>query len=257
MSALVFSDVKVRYTAREREIWALAGVDARIEPGTLTAIVGPNGAGKTTLIKAAAGLLPLTSGSCVVLDRNIAAWPRDDLARRVAYLPQTGEAAWPIPANQIVALGRMPHGGGLSRLSAADADAVSRAMARTDTTAFAARAVNRLSAGERARVLMARALATGADVLLADEPAAHLDPAHQLQLLEILREEARRGVTVLVTLHELTLAARCDRVLVLKEGRVAAHGRPETALADDVLAGVFAVAARRTEGGLPVPWEPI
>jgi len=114
-----------------------------------------------------------------------------------------------------------------------------------------------LSAGERARVLLARALAVGASVLLADEPAAHLDPAHQLRLMELLRGEAARGTAVIVTLHDLSLASRfCDRIVVMNEGQVAAEGTPGDALTDDVLRSVFAISARRLETGI-VPWQRI
>jgi iron complex transport system ATP-binding protein len=254
MSAVVFADAHVRFGARA----ALDGVDARFEPGAITGIVGPNGAGKTTLLRAAAGLLPLAAGACMVFDRAVHQWPREVLARRVAYLPQGGEAAWPLPAWDIVALGRMPHGATIGRLSADDAAAIEKALARADAFDFAARRVDALSAGERARVLFARALATEADVFLADEPAAHLDPAHQLRLMELLREEAQRGAAVAVTLHELALAARCDRLIVLHEGRVAAEGTPDAALSDEVFARVFGITAARAVGAdgvsAPVPW---
>jgi len=252
--SVVFTQAHVRFGTRN----ALDGVSARLEPGAVTGIVGPNGAGKTTLLKVAAGLLSLASGMCAAFDRAVSSWPREMLARRVAYLPQGGEAAWPLPAHEIVALGRLPHGATLGRLTSADAAAIERALARADALAFASRRVDALSAGERARVLFARALATEADVLLADEPAAHLDPAHQLRLMELLREEAARGAAVAVTLHELPLAARCDRLLVLDHGRVAAEGLPDAALSDDVLARVFGIAAARATGAngisAPVPW---
>ena len=119
---------------------------------------------------------------------------------------------------------------------------------------------DKLSAGERACVLLARALATEADILLADEPAAHLDPAHQLRLMQTLHEEARRGSAVVVTLHELALAARyCDRLLVLDNGRVAASGTPDEALGDEILARVFGVSALRATGAdgshALIPWQ--
>jgi iron complex transport system ATP-binding protein len=242
---------------RGAELWALNGVSAVVEAGRVTAVVGPNGAGKTSLVRAAAGLVPLTSGSCAVLDRPLSSWPRDALARHVAYLPQTGDAAWPLPAKDVVALGRMPHGARLGAFAPADADAVERAMARADVLHLAGRRVDQLSAGERARVLFARALATEAEILLADEPAAHLDPAHQLRLMRLLQEEAARGVCVLVTLHELALASSCDRVLVLDRGRLAAEGDASSALSDEVLAEVFGIrairAARPSGGSAPIP----
>ncbi len=255
-TALQFENASVRYSVRV----ALDGVTASISSGQVTGIVGPNGAGKTTLLKAAAGLLPLASGKCFLFGRPIEDWPREARARKIAYLPQGGEAAWPVSAREIVSLGRMPHRAPLAWLSMADALAVERALTRADAAEFANRRVDALSAGERARVLLARALATEADVLLADEPAAHLDPAHQLRLMALLREEAKRGAAVVVTLHELSLAARaCDRILLLDRRRLVAEGAPDEALSPDALARVFGIEAARVTGpdGLsaPVPWR--
>lgn len=255
-AALEFDQIVVRYGART----ALEGVSARIMAGQVTGIIGPNGAGKTTLLKAAAGLLPPVSGRCLLLARPVSQWTREARARSVAYLPQGGEAAWPLAAREIVALGRMPHRPPFGFLSAADALAVERALTRADAADFANRRVDALSAGERARVLLARALATEAQVLLADEPAAHLDPAHQLRLMELLREEAERGVAVVVTLHELSLAARaCDSILLLDRGRLAAHGKADEALSAAALASVFGIEAARVTGpdgqSAPVPWR--
>ena len=255
-AALRFEDVVVRYGARV----ALDRVSTQISTGQVTGIVGPNGAGKTTLLKAAAGLIPLASGKCFLFDRAIADWPREKRAQKLAYLPQAGEAAWPLAAREIVALGRMPHREPLTWLPAADALAVERALERTDAAQFANRRVDALSVGERARVLLARALTTEADVLLADEPVAHLDPAHQLRLMALLREEAARGVAVAVTLHELSLAARlCDRILLLHRGNLVAQGTPDEALSADMLARVFGIEAVRVTGpdghSTPVPWR--
>jgi iron complex transport system ATP-binding protein len=243
MSALSFEAIGVRYGGRV----ALSGMTASFEVGVVTGIVGPNGAGKTTLLRAALGILPLATGTVHVLDRALKDWSREALARTIAYLPQGGEAHWPILARDLVALGRLPHRGMFAAPSRADDDAVRDALTRSDATAFADRRMDELSAGERARVQFARALATGAPILLADEPAAWLDPAHQLRLMALLREEAMRGTAVAVTMHDLSLAARhCDQILVLNEGRVAAFGTPDEALSDAALADVFGIAARRT-----------
>lgn len=242
-AALSFENIGVSYGGRA----ALRDVTAKFSAGAVTGIVGPNGAGKTTLLRAALGLLPLGGGTVRIHDSDLKGWSREVLARAIAYLPQGGEAHWPVQARDLVALGRLPHRGMFAAASSADDDAVRDALARSDTTAFADRRMDELSAGERARVLFARALATGAPILLADEPAAYLDPAHQLRLMGLLREEARRGTAIAVTLHDLALASRhCDEILVLHEGRVAAAGPPDVALSDTTLASVFGVAALRT-----------
>ncbi len=235
--SVTFAQVSVSFGRRT----ALGRVSATLPAGTVTGIIGPNGAGKTTLLRAALGLQPLSHGAVRILDKPLGDWPREALARVMAYLPQGGEARWPLTVEEVVLLGRLPHRGyGPPALQ--DRVAVADALARCDAGLFAHRRMDELSGGERARVLFARALATGAAVLFADEPAAFLDPSHQLRLMELLREEARRGAAVAVTLHDLSLAARhCDRILVLKEGRLVADGPPSEAFADRTLAEVFQI----------------
>jgi iron complex transport system ATP-binding protein len=185
-----------------------------------------------------------------VLGRSLKNCSREWLARSIAYLPQENAVQWPMLVERIVALGRMPHG-------ARDngAAAIADAMARCDVAQFAARRLNELSAGERARVLLARALATQAPILLVDEPAAHLDPAHQLRLMELLRGEAARDVAVAITLHDLSLASRfCDEIVVLRNGHVAGQGAPSDVLSDATLADVFGIAAKRLDGNV-LPWS--
>ncbi|MBV8977418.1 MAG: ABC transporter ATP-binding protein [Alphaproteobacteria bacterium] len=211
---------------------ALCELTARFAHGAVTGIVGPNGAGKTTLLRVSLGILPIAQGSLRIGDRPLSQWSREALARTVAYLPQGGQAHWSISAENLVALGRLPHRDRNPR-------AIAAALERADAAGLAGRPVDELSAGERARVLVARALATEPEVLLADEPAAWLDPAHQLRLMALLREEAARGVAVAVTLHDLALASRfCDAIVVLQQGRLVA-----TELTQDTLAEVFGVRA--------------
>jgi iron complex transport system ATP-binding protein len=250
-------NVTVRYGGRD----VLRNISVAFRPGKVTGILGPNGAGKTTLLRVAHGALRPKAGFVSILDRALEDWSREALARVVAYLPQGGAAHWPIAARELVALGRTPYRGGLSRLSQADECAIHGALRRADALAFADKRIDELSAGERARVLFARALATEATILLADEPAAHLDPAHQLRLMRMLSDEAARGVTVAVTLHDLALASRhCDELIVLHEGRIETAGSPGNALTDETLASVFGIAAcRAAEQGddcaAIVPWR--
>jgi iron complex transport system ATP-binding protein len=200
-------------------------------------------------------LIEPEAGEVRLMDRPLLQWSAQALAQSLAYLPQEAEAHWPVAARRLVALGRLPHRGRFVPLSEADEAAIEDALARCDAAAFANRAMNELSAGERARVLLARALAVQAPVLLADEPAAHLDPAHQLRLMELLRAEAARGTGVIVTLHDLALASRfCDYLVVMSAGRVVTQSEASLALSDEVLQSVFAIRARRFEAGL-LPWE--
>lgn len=251
MSALIFDRVVASYGGAP----VLRDVTAVVRAGAVTGLVGPNGAGKTTMLRLAIRWLKPDAGAIGVLDRPLAAWPAQGLARAMSYLPQEANAHWPIKAAELVALGRAPYRRPLSPPSQEDVHIVHEALARCDAAEFAERRIDELSAGERARVLLARALAVRAPILLADEPAAHLDPAHQLRLMELLRAEARQATAVAVTLHDLSLASRfCDEVIVLYEGIVAAQASPALALDDARLERVFGIRATRVDG-VVVPRE--
>jgi iron complex transport system ATP-binding protein len=216
----------------------LADASASFAAGRITAILGPNGAGKTSLLRTAAGLIAPTGGDVAIRGLAIATMRRDERARAVGYLPQSGDVAWNMPAGDVVALGRLPHRTG----PADDSAAVSAAMAATDTGPFADRRVGELSGGERARVLLARVLAGEPQWLLADEPLASLDPAHQLDLLDRLKGQAARGVGVVVVLHDLVQAARvADDAVLVAGGRVVATGPAAEVLTPDRLGALFGV----------------
>ncbi|MBV9570062.1 MAG: ABC transporter ATP-binding protein [Alphaproteobacteria bacterium] len=250
-STLAFENVSAGYHRGT----VLRNLDVLFAAGAVTGLVGPNGSGKTTLFRVALRVLGFHSGTVRLLDRPLSDWSTQGLARTVAYLPQEVETHWPVAARKVVALGRLPHRTPMAPLRTPDEQAIEEAMDRCDVLRFADRAMNTLSAGERAGVLLARSLAVQAPVLLADEPAAHLDPAHQLQLMELLRTEALRGTTVIVTLHDLTLASRfCDYILVLQAGSAVASGTVLEALRDDVIEAVFAIGAQRL-GAAIIPWN--
>jgi iron complex transport system ATP-binding protein len=221
----------------------LDDVSLSVEAGALVAVVGPNGAGKSSAIRALAGLLPLTGGRAQLSGENVAGLAPRARAECVAYLPQERRIAWNLPAIEVAALGA-------PFLTAADALARARAaLDEVEAGHLADRGVADMSGGERARVLLARALATGATALLADEPTAGLDPEAQLMVLERLKARAAAGQAVLVSLHDLSLAARyADRVVVLDAGRVVAEGAPLAALTPAVMAGTFGLMGRWIEG---------
>lgn len=227
----------------------LDGVSACFARGQLIAVVGPNGAGKSTLLACLAGLRAPDSGAARLNDVPLAAMPARQRARRVAFLAQTPEIAWDVDVRAFVGLGRTARLGAFG-LSAEDHAAVNAALATTALKSFAERTVTRLSGGERARVLIARALAGETDWLLADEPLTGLDPGHALDALALFRRLAHdQGKGVIVTLHDLNLAARfADRILVLNRGELAADGAPEVALAPEILSIVYGVAVRRHQG---------
>jgi len=207
------------------------GVSLQIAPGECVGLIGPNGAGKTTLMRAALGLMTHDGRS------SLTDLPARERARAAAWLPQAREIAWPVTVETLVALGRLPHD---SRAGDLRSEAVLRALDRMGLTAFAQRRATELSGGEQARVLIARALAQEAPLLMADEPIAGLDPAAQIATLRVFQDLAQEGHAVLVSLHDLTLAARhCTRLILLDRGRVAADGSPLEVLSEARLAEVF------------------
>jgi iron complex transport system ATP-binding protein len=232
----------------------LRGLDFGAEAGQLTAVIGRNGAGKTTLIKALAGLVAPQSGAALLDGSEIGGWERRRLARVLAYLPQERLVHWALTARAVVALGRLPYQPFGAGESAADRAAIDSALAATDATHLAHRPVPELSGGERARVLVARALAQEPRVLLADEPAAGLDPAHQLTLFRHLAALAAAGRTVVVALHDLSLAARfCHSIALMHEGRTLAAGTAQDVLTPQHLATAYGISARyQTIEGVPV-----
>lgn len=226
----------------------LKGLSLGFEPGAVTAIVGPNGAGKSSLMSCLAGLRAPNQGEVRLGDIALARIAARARARRIALLEQSPRIAWAVDVQTLVGLGRTPFLGARG-LTAEDHAAVARAMDRADVARFAERPVTHLSGGERARVLIARALAGDPQWLLADEPLAGLDPGHQLDAAALLRDLAVAGKGVVVTLHDLTLAARmADRVVVLAGGAVIADGPPRAALTPAVLARAYGVEARLSEG---------
>lgn len=226
----------------------LAGVSATLHPGQVTAVVGPNGAGKSTLLACLAGLRTPDAGEARLGERPVLSLGARPRARRIGFLPQIPEIAWAVEARTLVGLGRSPFSGAWG-LSAGDWAAVDKAMASAEVAEFAHRVVTTLSGGERARVLIARALAGEPEWLLADEPLAGLDPGHQLDAAALFRGLADAGKGVVVTLHDLALALRlADRVIVLAEGVVAADGPPVEALAPPILARAYGIEARFTAG---------
>lgn len=220
------------------------GASAEFASGTLTGIVGPNGAGKSTLARAMLALVPYT-GQILVDGEDSAAMPRARLAQRIAYLPQGQTLHWPLSVERLVGLGRLPHLGPMSRVGDRDAASIERALERADVGALRDRIATELSGGERARVLLARALAVEAPALIADEPLASLDPGHQIDVMALLQAEARGGALVIAVLHDLTMAARyCDRLVLIDRGTIVADGMPAQVLTPANLKSVYGIDAQ-------------
>jgi iron complex transport system ATP-binding protein len=239
----------------------LEDVSLSVRPGEIVAVIGANGAGKSTLLKALAGLMTPCAGSVAVGAQPLSTLDRRTLGQTIAYLPQERTVHWPLTVRRLVALGRLPFRAPIAAPSAEDQAAVEEAMAAMDVTAFAERAVTELSGGERARVLLARALAQRPRFLVADEPTTGLDPAHGLTLFAQFVRMSALQRAVIVALHDLSLAARyCHRVLLLKNGAALAQGTPREVLTPELLARAYGVRATVAEiEGRPVvlPIEPL
>ena len=227
---------------------ALDGVDLRFQAGEWCAVVGPNGAGKSTLLGVLAGLRQPDAGLVHLQGRPLADWRSRERARQLAWLSQQGEADGEIPVRDVVRLGRLPHHSLFGARGPADDQAVCWAMAETECTAFADRRLSELSGGERQRVLLARALAVQARVLLLDEPTTHLDPPHQVALARLCRRLGSTH-TVVTVLHDLPLALQADRVLLLRAGRVAADAVFDDPALHAALVATFGGAIRIDSSG--------
>jgi iron complex transport system ATP-binding protein len=226
---------------RRREV--LRGADLIVSVGELVTLVGTNGSGKTTLLRLLAGVLRPDAGSVTLFGREAATWPRVELARRVAVLPQSLELPGGFRVGELVAMGRLPHARSWLGSTSDDEIAVERALRDAEALDLADRFAEELSGGERQRVLVAMALAQEPSLLLLDEPTLHLDVAHQITLLETIgRLRRQRGIAVVAVLHDLALAAAfAERVAVLDDGRVVGDGPPDHILTPHLVRRVFGV----------------
>jgi iron complex transport system ATP-binding protein len=254
MTMLSLENVGVSYAERT----AVAPMCADFAAGTLVGLVGPNGAGKSSLLKAIAGVVRHT-GRVTCQGTALTALPPRVRAREIAYLAQAARADWPMTVRDLVELGRLPYRRFGAPLAAEDEHAVTLAMQAAEVTSLAERSAQALSGGETARVMLARALAVAAPILLADEPVSALDPYHQLQIMGTLRHCARSGRLVIAVLHDLGLAARfCERVLLMHEGRIAVDGLPDEVLNAATLRRYYRIEPFMTRhAGEPVilPWQ--
>jgi iron complex transport system ATP-binding protein len=241
VSAIALDGVTVRLGGRP----VVREVTARVERGEWVALIGPNGAGKTTLLRAIAGLLP-HEGHVSLFEQPAAELERRERARLLAVVPQEPETPPWLTVAEYALMGRTPHLGPLAREGAADRDAAARALDRLGLEPFAERALGTLSGGERQRVVVARALAQEAPIVLLDEPTAALDIGHQQQALELLDAlRSADGLTLVAAMHDLTLAALyADRVLLLAEGRIGAEGTPAEVLTESALAEHYGASVR-------------
>jgi iron complex transport system ATP-binding protein len=215
----------------------LAGVDLTVRAGEVVALVGPNGAGKSTLLHVLAGDLAPRAGTVALNEQPVTRWTTRELSMRRAVLPQQLNLGFPFTVREVVAMGRAPWAG--TDAEQFDDQAVDTALGEADVTDLVDRPVPALSGGERARVSLARVLAQSTQLLLLDEPTAALDIRHQELVLATARDRAGRGCAVVVVLHDLRLASRADRVVLLEHGNAAADGSPAAVLTAELVSRVY------------------
>jgi iron complex transport system ATP-binding protein len=241
VSALELHDVAVQLGRAE----IVRGVSASVQRGEWVALIGPNGAGKTTMLRAVAGLIPF-DGAIAVDGMPVSASTRRELARRIALVPQIPHIPEELTVAEYVLLGRTPYIPYLAMEGGSDRRAAAEALERLGLRPFAERRLGSLSGGELQRVVLARALAQEAPLLLLDEPTSALDLGRQQQVLELV-DELRRdgGLTVLSTMHDLSLAGQyADRLLLLDAGRIEAEGSPVEVLSESTLAAYYGASVR-------------
>lgn len=227
----------------------LKDITFEIPSGRLTTLVGPNGSGKSTLLAAMTGFVPIRSGAIRLDERNLSTFSVRELARRVAALEQDPFLGFDFTVSELVACGRIPHRGRLARWTERDSQAIEHALTVTGTSGLRHRTVHTLSGGERQRAFLALALAQQPEALLLDEPTAHLDLRHQIDVLERVRSISHNGTTVVAALHDLNLALRyADHLLVLDQGRLRAAGPPVHVLTPELVRNVWCVDVELYEG---------
>ena len=239
MNSVAISACQISASIGNRLI--LQGIDLQLPAGRWTSIVGPNGAGKSTLLRVLAGLLPRAAvrGDVQLLGRPLAQIPARERARQLAWLGQNETAMEELQVQDIVMLGRLPHQAWLAPPGQADFVAVEQALRATQAWQWRTRPLSQLSGGERQRVLLARALAVQAQVLLMDEPLANLDPPHQTDWMHIVRDLVDAGGTVISVLHEVSIALQADDMVIIEQGRVLHHGACSDANTHAALEHVF------------------
>jgi iron complex transport system ATP-binding protein len=240
MTAINAKNISVKYGA----VQVLHDIALTAETGCFVGLIGPNGSGKTTLLRSLAGLQRLAGGEVSIGGRLVVDMTDAERAKKMAYMPQGTEVHWPLVVGRLVALGRMPTVDFWRGLRGPDHDAVLHALRSVDALHLTDRVVSTLSTGERARVLLARALASNPSILLADEPIASLDLNHQLLVLDVIRDLCIRGMTAVVVFHDLSLAARyCSHLVLLHEGLDFAEGLPAEVLIPSNLRDAYGVDA--------------
>ena len=239
---LTLTQVSFKY----QDTWLLKQTSFSLMPHTLTVIVGPNGAGKTTLLRLLAGIWTPTNGHVFFKGKNLQQYRRRELAQQIAFVPQQTAINYAFTVRELVMMGRYAHLNHWQPEKSRDNQCVEKAMQQADILHLANRSVVTLSGGEQQRVVIARSLASEADMILLDEPVSNLDIAHTLDMLQLCQQLVTTGKTLVLVLHDLNLALRyAEQMIVMDKGRIVGIGIPEEVLTDSLLAEVFQVKAER------------
>jgi iron complex transport system ATP-binding protein len=232
-------------SAKYGERQVLHEVDLHLAKGELVGLLGPNGSGKTTLLHCLSKVVAIHAGRVEVAGRDISSYSAQELAQLEASVPQRLEISFPFKCLEVVLMGRYPHQRGFGSNSDEDLAKALAAMRQTDTLDLAQRRITEISGGEAQRVIIARALAQEAELLLLDEATANLDVAHKMQMFDLFSAENRRGVTFLCALHDLNLAALyCQRLLFLKQGRISLDGPTVETFTEENLSNIYEAEVR-------------
>ena len=232
-------NITVKYGAAE----VVKDVSFTLETGKIIAVLGANGAGKTTLLKALNGNLPVSKGEIVLDGKSLNKFSRREIAQHIAVIAQENETKFPVTVLEFVLAGRFAHGTAFGWETESDWQIAENALKMCDLANYERRLMNELSGGERQRIVLARALATEAEILLLDEPTANLDLAPQALMFRLIKKrcETCASAAIVIT-HDLNLASEfADEILLLKDGSIAAKGKPEEVLTEEILQTVFGV----------------
>ncbi len=246
MNTLVLDKVGIKIEGH----WLVKDTSLTLLPGQLTTFIGPNGAGKTSLLQLLAGLWQPTTGTIKLNGRDLQQISRKTLAQNISFVPQNTQIDFAFTVKDIVMMGRNPHLGLFQHETKYDYNCVVQAMRKTDVTHLAKRLVTELSGGERQRVIIARSLATEANIILLDEPTASLDIAHALEVFDLLKELVKEGKTVAISIHDINHAIRyANKTALVHKGSIFNFGSPEKVLTNEAIGKVFGVGVKRVALG--------
>lgn len=244
MSLLKVSDLNLKIDGAK----IINNASLEIETGQIIGLIGPNGAGKSMLLKSILGLNEEAHGTVTIDDQNLNNISLKDKAKFISYAAQGAPVHWPLTVGHLVSLGRIPHLSPWQSTTKEDQQLTLNAMKMTEVDHLSTRTTTSLSGGERARAMLARAIVTGSDFLFADEPIEALDPYHQIQIMNILKNLSQKGQGVLVVIHDLNVAQQyCDQLILMDNGKIIAKGVPENVLTDEFLQNTYRIKASRIE----------